>query len=187
MFEEEHGDISEKFHQREKMMEKVMDSYATKIQNALSSQPKLKVQPVSNAEDIAWAKVLNGCLMAYFIMTVFSSLMRPDFLSLTCIALAYMAANEPLRFGRRVFRIVVGMLVATFVYDLIWLFIIRSSQAEDVENGGQGGLIRGLSIMMAYISFFFRIVVIAVFWKVSLNYSKIIRQPALDDESPHAY
>ena len=100
MFEEEHGDISEKFHQREKMMEKVMDSYATKIQNALSSQPKLKVQPVSNAEDIAWAKVLNGCLMAYFIMTVFSSLMRPDFLSLTCIALAYMATNEPLRFGK---------------------------------------------------------------------------------------
>ena len=169
------------------MMEKVMDSYATKIQNALSSQPKLKVQPVSNAEDIAWAKVLNGCLMAYFIMTVFSSLMRPDFLSLTCIALAYMATNEPLRFGRRVFRIVVGMMVATFVYDLIWLFIIRSSQAEDVENGGQGGFIRGVSIMMAYISFFFRIVVTAVFWKVSLNYSKLIRQPALDDESPQAY
>lgn len=74
------------------------------------------------------------------------------------------------------------MLATTFIYDLFWLFLLRSSEAEDVENGGQGGFIRGFCSMMAYLSFFFRIVVIAVFWKVSLNYSKIIRQPALDDE-----
>lgn len=116
-------------------------------------------------------------------MTVFSSLMRTtDFLSLTCIAIGYMATNEPLRFGRKVFRIVVALLATTFIYDLLWLFLLRNSQAEDAENGGQGGFIRGFCTMMAYLSFFFRIVVIAVFWKVSLNYSKIIRQPAIDDE-----
>ena len=93
-----------------------------------------------------------------------------------------MATNEPLRFGRKVFRIVVALLATTFIYDLLWLFLLRNSQAEDAENGGQGGFIRGFCTMMAYLSFFFRIVVIAVFWKVSLNYSKIIRQPAIDDE-----
>lgn len=59
-------------------------------------------------------------------------------MSLTAITLGFMAINYPERTGRRTFRIVVAYLFTTFVYDLIWLFILRSSDAEDAENAGRG-------------------------------------------------
>ena len=104
--------------------------------------------------------------------------MRPDFMSLTCIGIAFLSINEPIRYGRRVFRIVLAMLLTTFVYDALWLLWLRSTSAEDFENGGGAWFIRWFSSLNAYLSFFFRIVVIAVFWKVSLNYRKIIKTNA---------
>jgi hypothetical protein len=101
--------------------------------------------------------------------------MRPDFLSLTCIALAFVAISMPELQGRRSFRIVTAYLAVTFVYDFIWLLLIRDSEAEDAENGGLGGFIRGIGSLCMIISFFFRIIVFSVFWKVSLNYVKTVK------------
>jgi len=97
-------------------------------------------------------------------------------MSLTCIGIGMLAITEPTRFGRRVFRIVVGLLCTTFVYDLLWLLWLRSSEAEDFEDGNTGAWwIRKFCLINAYISFFFRIVVIGIFWKVSINYRSILR------------
>jgi peptidoglycan/LPS O-acetylase OafA/YrhL len=97
-------------------------------------------------------------------------------MSLTCVGLGFLAVSEPTRFGRRVFRIVVGLLATTFVYDLIWLFWLRSSEAENFEDGAGAWWIRKFSLINSYISFFFRIAVIGVFWKVSLNYRSILKK-----------
>ena len=75
--------------------------------------------------------MLEVVLYVYLVLTIVSSLMRPDFMSLTCIALGMLAINDPIRFGRRTFRLVVAMLIATFVYDFLWLIWLRSSEAED--------------------------------------------------------
>ena len=124
-----------------------------------------------------WAQVLEVVLWIYLVLTILSSLIRPDFMSLTTIALGLLAVNDPFRFGRRVFRIVTAMIATTFIYDLIWLFWLRSSDAETFEDAGSSGLywIRSFSMIVAYISFFFRIIVIAVFWKVSLNYMSFMK------------
>ena len=68
-----------------------------------------------------------------------------------------------------------AFLAITFVYDLLWLFILRSSEAEDAENAGRGQLIRWFGMLNCWLSFFFRIVVLAIFWKVSLHYTQIVK------------
>lgn len=176
--EEQNGDVNGNLHQLEKNAESRFDDYALKVNAIVGKQ--LKQTPVYNADDIEWAQILNGCLWTYFLLTCFSSLMRPDFMSLTCIGIAFLSINEPIRYGRRVFRAVVAMLLTTFVYDALWLLWLRSSSAEEIENGGNGWFIRWFSSLNAYLSFFFRIIVIAVFWKVSLNYRKIIKTKAVN-------
>ena len=125
-----------------------------------------------------WAKVLEVVLWIYLVLTIVSSLIRPDFMSLTCIALGLMSVGDPYRFGRRSFRLVTAMVATTFVYDLVWLFWLRSTEAETFEDGNSSGMyvIRSIAMISAYISFFFRIIVIAVFWKVSLNYMSILKK-----------
>lgn len=169
--EEEKGD--NKWHTQEKAAERQFDDYALKVANIIG--PKVNAPQLQSVSGIDWLKVLNGCLWTYFLLAVFSSFMRSDFLSLTCIALAFMAISMPELHGRRTFRIITAYLVVTFVYDFIWMLLFRDSEAEDAENGGTGGFIRGFGSLCMVLSFFFRIAVFFVFWKVSLNYTKIFR------------
>jgi hypothetical protein len=96
-------------------------------------------------------------------------------MSLTALCLAFLTVHFHEMTSRRVFRLVVLLLCATFIYDLLWLTLFRDSDAEAAEFAGKGTLIRWFATLNCWLSFFFRIVVIAVFWKVSLNYSRIIK------------
>lgn len=178
MEEEEYGDINPQFHAKEKEMEQKMDELAKKANVIFQTR-----QGGTGDEPIVWAKVLEVVLWIYLVLTILSSIIRPDFMSLTCIAIGLLSVGDPYRFGRRTFRIVTAGILTTFVYDLIWLFWLRSSQAETFEDSGSSGLywIRTFCMTVAYISFFFRIIVIAVFWKVSLNYMSFMKARGLDN------
>lgn len=163
------------FHEKEKAIEKKFDDYAVKVAQVLGQRVNNEMATVNSTSGIDWAQVLNGCLWTYFLLTVFSTFMRADFVSLTCIALAFMAISMPELQGRRTFRLVTAYLLVTFVYDTFWLLFLRDSDAEDAEEGGTGKFIRAIGVLCMLISFFFRIVVFAVMWKVSLNYVKTIK------------
>ena len=174
MDEEQTGD--HRYHEKEKNLEKVFDNYALKVHAIVA--PSLKQDQVSHADHIHWDKALLGCLWTYLLLTVIASLARPDFMSLTAISLAFLVLHFPTQHGRRTFRMITVFLVITFVYDLLWLFILRSSEAEDAEMAGRGQLIRWFAHLNAWLSFFFRIVVIAIFWKVSLHYTQVVKRQA---------
>ena len=110
----------------EKNYEAKFDEYADVVKAAYA-----KRTGVDEQEPIVWSKVLEVVLNVYLVLTILSSLMRPDFMSLTCIALGLLSINDPVRFGRRTFRLVVAMLITSFFYDFLWLIWLRSSEAED--------------------------------------------------------
>ena len=78
------------------------------------------------------------------------------------------------------------MLVISWVYDFLTLFIIDSSAAdEDEEDGGNEYKLRRFTKLIAYIALIFKVIVVLVFWKDSLDFRNIIRQKAgsnQDDE-----
>ena len=120
-------------------------------------------------------RVTQAVLLIYFIMVAFSSLLRPDFLSLTAVSLGIYATENPQNLKRSLFRLLVVFTLITFVYDFIFLFFIHSSDADDAENAGQANNVRRFAYFFAWISFFFRPVVILVLWKDSLEFRRIIR------------
>ena len=68
------------------------------------------------------------------------------------------------------------MIVVSWVWDFLYLFIFTSTADEDEEDGGMEYNVRRFSRLFSYISFFFRVIVVAVFWKVSLEFSRIVRK-----------
>ena len=68
------------------------------------------------------------------------------------------------------------MVAISWVWDFFYLFWFTSAAAEDEEDGGMEYTVRRFSRLFSYISFFFRIIVFLVFWKDSVDFSKIIRK-----------
>lgn len=100
---------------------------------------------------------------------------RADFLSLTCCAVGLLVLDNPDLITRATFRRLALCIVLSWIYDLVYLLIIRDGTAEAEADGGTEGTVRAISLLFCYISFFFRIIVALVFWKDSLDFKKIIR------------
>ena len=120
-------------------------------------------------------------LVIYLILTSFSMFLRPDFLSLTAVALGIYATENPQNIKRSLFRMLVAFVMVTFVFDLVFLLFIHSSDADDEESGGTVTNVRRFAYFFAWISFFFRPIVIAVLWKDSLDFRTIVRHRGKND------
>jgi len=113
-------------------------------------------------------------------------LKRNCFLSITVAALALYVLEFPQSISRQTFRGLVLLLVVSWVYDFLTLFLIDSSASEeDEEDGGNEYKLRRFTRLIAYIALIFKVIVVLVFWKDSLDFRNIIRQKAgsnQDDE-----
>ena len=70
-----------------------------------------------------------------------------------------------------------GIIVLSWAYDFIQLFFIDSSAAdEDEEDGGNEYKLRRFTRLLTYITLMFKVVVVLVFWKDSLDFRNIIKQ-----------
>ena len=67
------------------------------------------------------------------------------------------------------------IIVLSWAYDFIQLFFIDSSAAdEDEEDGGNEYKLRRFTRLLTYITLMFKVVVVLVFWKDSLDFRNII-------------
>ena len=122
-----------------------------------------------------WINITKGVTYIYLILTMFVMFQRKDSLSITVCACALYVLEFPQFVSRQTFRGFVLMVLLSFVWDFLYLFIFTSTADEDEEDGGMEYNVRRFSRLFSYISFVFRIIVIIVYWKVSLEFVNIIR------------
>lgn len=68
------------------------------------------------------------------------------------------------------------MIALSWVYDFLQLFIIDGSASEeDEEDGGNEYKLRRFVRLFAFITLIFKVIVVLVFWKASLDFTKIIK------------
>ena len=109
-------------------------------------------------------------------LTLLVMLKRPAFLSLTVCALAIYVIDNPMAISRQTFRGLVLLLALSWVYDFIWLFMLDvSASEEDEEDGGNEYKLRRFVRLISYIHLIFKVIVVAIFWKDSLDFRNIIR------------
>ena len=103
-------------------------------------------------------------------------LKRNCFLSLTVAAVALYVLDNPAAITRQTFRGLVLMIAVSWVYDFVSLFLIEpSASEEDEEDGGNEYKLRRFVRLIAYITLLFKVILVLVFWKDSLDFRNIIR------------
>jgi hypothetical protein len=106
-------------------------------------------------------------------------LKRNCFVSLTVATLALYVLEYPENTTRQTFRGFVLLLVLSWVYDFLQLFLIDASASEeDEEDGGNEYKLRRFTRLLTYITLVFKVIVVLVFWKDSLDFRNIIQQRA---------
>lgn len=91
----------------------------------------------------------------YTVLTICVLFFRPDFINLTvCTAGIYMITNTD-KIRRWTFRALVLGIFLSLIIDLFWFLVIDVEL--DQSDGGLEKGVRGFSLMMSYISFFFRV------------------------------
>lgn len=125
--------------------------------------------------------------MAYFILTCFSMWTRPDFVNVTVAAVGAYIVQNPEVINWSTWRKYTALVAMTWVYDLVYLFFIHDASSTNAANGGNGAGVLYLSLFFAYISFFFRIVVVAILWYDSHDFVKIIKGDKSDHQTQHVF
>ena len=152
-----------KYHEQEQQIAKKFDSAVAKI----SRQYKI--------ETIPWLEVSKAVVWIFLILTMIQMLKRPVFLSITVAAVALYVLEYPQSIQRNTFRALVLLIALSWVYDFLTLFLIESSTSEeDEEDGGNEYMLRRFTRLFSYITLIFKVIVVIVFWKDSLDFHNII-------------
>lgn len=139
--------------------------------------PQLKGQP------IAWYDLTVAVTWIQLGLIVLCMLKRPCMLGLTVMLLALYVLHFPQVITRKTFRYLVALLAATWVYDFVWFAIIDSSSAdEDLEDGGNEYKINRFTKFVSWISLLFKLIVVLVYWKDSIDFRSIIRGKSSEAE-----
>jgi hypothetical protein len=85
---------------------------------------------------------------------------------------------------RWLIRLIAAGLVISWIFDLIWIVIHTSSWWHEVNYDGNLELgMRRFTIIVTFISFFFRIIVFLVFWKISVDFKRLFKSQAQETET----
>ena len=154
------------YYEKEMQMEKQFDAYVDKF---VAKQYKI--------ETIPWLLVTQIVVWIFLGLTMIQMLKRNCILSLTVACVAIYVLEFPAAISRQTFRGLVLLIALSWVYDFLQIFIIDSSASEeDEEDGGNEYKLRRFVRLFTWISLFFKLIVVIVFWKDSLDFRNIIRQ-----------
>lgn len=122
-----------------------------------------------------WAFFTYVMTVLQFIISMLVCLYKPDFLNFTvaCLAIMLLHNIDQKQFHR--FRILTGLLALSLGYDLLWFFMKAGEyNSSDDGDGGMEYNIRVFSFWMAVIAFFFKIVMVLVYWMASITFADVL-------------
>ena len=107
-------------------------------------------------KQVPWFTLTKIVLGIYTVLTCFVLFFRTDFINLTvCTAAIYMLLNTD-RIKKWTFRALVFGIFISLAYDLFWFLFIQDFNA-DQSDGGVEKAVKGFSLSVSYLSFFFRV------------------------------
>jgi hypothetical protein len=131
---------------QEKAVEKKLDAVASRFAKKVGY------------ESVPWFQLTWVLLWLYTFLTFFVLFHRPDFINLTICTTALYMMFSPHRITKQRFRFLVGTILLSFVYDLLWFFMMHSEYSTEPKVDGSGeSRLRKFSLMVSYASFLLRV------------------------------
>ena len=142
----------------------IEEQWSRKIDNMLAER---------GYRPIRWARLCFTVTVIYTVLNLLVGLFRADFLNITvCVVAIYLLSN-PSDVHKNSFRLLIFGTVVSLLYDLLW-HAMQDVSAEDLADGGMQHGIRRFTVWMTNITMAFKVGMIFVFWKASLDFAAII-------------
>jgi hypothetical protein len=110
----------------------------------------------------------------FTVITCLCSFYKADFINLTvCTVAIYLLVNAD-QAKQSYFRILVFATIASLLLDIVWFRLRDTAHPKDNEKNGDEATIVKFSIIMAYISMAFKIVMCVVYWRTSIDFASVI-------------
>ena len=127
---------------------------------------------------------MEALLWIFAILNFMIMMKRPVFLSLSVIVVGLYLTHNTDTIRRRDFRMLVLLLVCSWIYDVFYfLFLEPSAADEDLEDGGQEYKLRRFIKFVSFFTIFYKAILILVFWKVSMKFRQIVRGKGTGNDS----
>jgi len=166
--EETEGD--HKFFQQEKRAEALFDSYSEQIARQYGVQT------------IPWLQMTKVSVWVLLCLTMFTMFKRPAMVSLTASTLALYILDNTHQIARQTFRGLVAILFLSWVYDMLYLFFFGPTlDEEDAEGAGMDYKLNRFVRLVSVILVFFKLLVCLIFWKDSLDFSRLVKGNRMKD------
>jgi hypothetical protein len=119
------------------------------------------------------------------VLSFLVQLQRPDFVTFTsvCLTFYYLEHRETLQ--RSKFRLLVALFVVSLLYDIIGFLIIDSNSEAELDGDAQS--VRRFTMMMVSLSFMFRVFVLLVLWKDSIDFTTTLKEQVMLDSEIDSY
>jgi len=137
-----------------------------------------KVFQKFEVREVPWYGATRAVVVIQLVLICLSMTERPDFVGLTVIALAIYSVEFPETITHKTFRLLVLALASTFLYDIVWLAMLHGPETDAVDHLVAGTKQHYVAVFFLYFSFLFRVLVILVFWKDSIDFNRIMRVEA---------
>lgn len=99
-------------------------------------------------------------LVIQMILSMLSQYARKDFIVITGCVIGFYFMEYPENVRRQSFRQLVALFAISLFYDIVWLIVNRDLEEDD--SGGVEQNIKRFSTNVSYISFAFRVSIIAL-------------------------
>eukprot|EP00357_Protocruzia_adherens_P005978 CAMPEP_0114996678 /NCGR_PEP_ID=MMETSP0216-20121206/14459_1 /TAXON_ID=223996 /ORGANISM="Protocruzia adherens, Strain Boccale" /LENGTH=501 /DNA_ID=CAMNT_0002360939 /DNA_START=58 /DNA_END=1563 /DNA_ORIENTATION=+ len=123
--------------------------------------------------EIDWVPVTLAIFRIYMLLAVLECLLRPSLLNV-CVAssLVMYLVQGPDSHSKHTYYFHLGAAIAAFFSDLIWIIQNERGWLFGQTNAWDGGVqetVKSLAALITLINFFYKIIVIAVLWRHSIN------------------
>jgi len=131
-----------------------------------------------------WFKIMQYFNIVYTLLTLVTLFLRSDFINLTVCVLIYYCIAFVNSIPRYLFRLILVGLVFSWFSDFMWFLLHTSTWWDRAAYDGDVELtLRRVVVIISYLSFLFRIFVIVIFWKLSVDFNRLIRNRNRTSES----
>lgn len=123
-----------------------------------------------------WFKIMQWFNIIYMVLTLITLFLRTDFINLTVCVLIFYCISYINWVKRWHFRIVVGGLVISWLADVAWMILRTTSWWSRAAYDGDVELtLRRICVVVTYLSFLFRFFLLLIFWKLSVDFSRLVK------------
>ena len=122
---------------------------------------------------INWPRLCFILTGAYTVLNMLACMYRADFLNVTVCAIAIFLLTNANEIQRKTFRLLVAGTFLSFVYDIIWEFM-QSEAGDAASEAGTGAGLRSFGHWVMTFMMVFKIVMMFVFWKCSVDFASLI-------------